>query len=97
VRRVGGAKNELIAVEEIYQAGIASHKLAYEGHDATENFLEAWFPDHEAADPLKKAELLFGTLQSLFQLADSRHRLYYRRIENRHGGCPQHTKPERRK
>jgi len=64
VRRVGSAQHQVLAVEEVHETRVALGELDHQGHDALQNFREAHFPDHEAADLLEQAQLPLGLLQA---------------------------------
>ena len=73
VRRVGSAQHQLVAVEQVDQAGIALRELHHQRDDALQNFLQAHLPNHEAADLLEQAQLLFGALEACLKLSRFRH------------------------
>jgi hypothetical protein len=50
-------------------------ELDHQRHDAFQRLLKAQLPNHEPADFLKKAQLLFGLLQSQFEIPGLRHNL----------------------
>ena len=55
-------------IQQIDEARIAFHELDNQGNDALQDFLQAHFPYHEAADLLKQAQLLLGTLETHLKL-----------------------------
>jgi hypothetical protein len=70
---IGGAKKKIPLVKEVEEAGIGAHELNDKGIDSGENLLEAEFFDHEAADFLKKAQLLVSTVELELEILYLRH------------------------
>ena len=68
VRVVGGAQDELVAVEQVDQARIALHEFDDQVHDALQDVLQAEVAHHEAADLLNQAQLLLSACQPRFQI-----------------------------
>ena len=64
MRGIGSAQHQLGVNEEVDQAGIAFHEFDDQGDDALQHLLQAHFPNHQAADFLKQAQLLLSPLES---------------------------------
>src|SRR5579884_2022261 len=59
---IGRAQDQVLAIQQIDEAGIAGGVFDDQGHDAVEHILQAQIPHHEPADLLKQAQLLLGAL-----------------------------------
>ncbi len=73
VRPVGRTQHQFLAITQIDQAGVALGELHDERHNAVQYILQADVANHEAADLLKQAQLLFDPLEPGFELFGFRH------------------------
>jgi hypothetical protein len=67
MRRIGGAQNQFIIIDQVDQTRVARHELTDEADNALQNLDEAQLADHEPADLLEQAQLLLRALQALLQ------------------------------
>src|SRR5450759_2776146 len=85
VRRIGRAEHQVFAIQQVDQARIAVREFHHQGDNALEHVGQAQVANHETADLLEHAELLFRPLQTQFELFALGHSIsLYRRLAS---GC----------
>jgi len=73
VRAEAGAEDEVFAVDQVDEAGVAAGKLLDEFDDGMERVSEAEFAHHQAADPLIDGELVLEPVKPVFQFSGTGH------------------------
>ena len=66
--QVGSAQDQLVAIDQVDEAGIRTGKLNHQRDDSLQDLQERHFADHEAANLLKQAQLLLGPGESFLQI-----------------------------
>jgi hypothetical protein len=73
VRAEAGAEDEVFAVDQVDEAGVAAGELLDEPDDGVEGVCEAELSHHEAADALIDGELVLEPVKPVFQFSGTGH------------------------
>ncbi len=68
MRVIGGAQDELLAIEQINQAGVALHEFRDQVHNPLQDLLQTEVANHEPADFLEEPQLLFRASEPRFEV-----------------------------
>jgi hypothetical protein len=75
--RIRSAENQVVGVAEIDEARIALRILDYQRNNPLQNLLQSHVSNHETADLLEQAQLLFDPLEAGFEVLCLRHGFHY--------------------